>query len=216
MLVDQRLARILSAICWVAVLLLIAQILATSWFRYLANSEAPPPPIVANAFADPFLLVHVVTGMIALLLGPLQFLRAIRARLPAVHRATGRLYVASCAVAAPTGFMLALGTTAGPVAGAGFAMQALLWLLVTILGLRAAVERRFAEHREWMLRSYALTAAAITLRVMLPASFVLGFQFLPAYQAIAWLSWTTNLVLVEYYIRRKRVSIASYPALAAT
>jgi hypothetical protein len=131
-----------------------------------------------------------------------------------LHRATGRIYVVGCAIGAPTGFVLALGTTAGPVAGAGFAVQALLWAAFTWLAWRAAVERRFADHREWMLRSYACTAAAVTLRLMLPASAFLGFEFLAAYRVIAWLSWTANLALFEYYIRRSRDSTGTYVKVA--
>ncbi|HEX8527089.1 DUF2306 domain-containing protein, partial [Allosphingosinicella sp.] len=171
-------------------------------------------PILANAFANPFLVAHVATGVIALLLGPLQFVRRVRSRRPALHRATGMIYAAACAVAAPAGLMLALGTFAGPAAGAGFAIPALLLPVFTYFGLRAAMERRFAEHREWMIRSYALVATAITLRLMLPASGLLGFDFVPAYQVIAWLSWTTNLALAEYHIRRTRVSTAGYGTLA--
>lgn len=212
---DQRLARICLTTWWAAVVLLIAQIVTTSSLRYVTSSEPPPPPIVANAFASPFLFIHVVTGVIALVVGLLQFVPRIRMRVPALHRATGRIYVGACALSAPAGFMLALGTTAGPVASAGFAVQALLLPLFIYFGWRAAVERRFAEHREWMLRSYALTSAAITLRLMLPASAFLGLDFLPAYRAISWLAWTTNLVILEYYIHRKRVLTANYPALAA-
>lgn len=186
-----------------------------SVLRYLANSEPAPPPILANAFADPFLVAHVIGGVIALLAGPLQFVRRIRARRPALHRATGLIFVGACALAAPSGLMLALGTTAGPAAGAGFAIQALLLPVFAGLGLRAAVERRFAEHREWMLRSYALIAAAITLRLMLPASAWLGFEFLEAYRLIAWLAWTVSLALVEVHIRRTRRPPVRYEALAA-
>lgn len=211
---DQRIAPIFSTAWRAAVVLLTVEVATVSVLRYVANSEAPPPPIIANAFANPFLIVHVVAGVIALVVGPLQFVRRIRQRVPAVHRATGLIYVGASAVSAPAAFMLALGTTAGPVAGAGFAVLAVLLLFFTCLGLRAAIERRFADHREWMLRSYALTATAITLRLMLPAAGLLELEFLSAYRVIAWLSWTTNLVLVEFYIRRKRASIASYPTLA--
>jgi uncharacterized membrane protein len=213
---DQRLARICSATWWAALVLLTAHVVTTSSLRYVTNGEAPPPPIVANAFATPFLFIHVVTGVIALVVGLLQFVPRIRMRVPALHRATGRIYVGACAVSAPAGFMLALGTTAGSVAGTGFAVQALLLPLFTYLGWRAAIERRFAEHREWMLRSYALISAAITFRLMLPASVLLDLGFLPAYRAIAWLAWATNLVAAEYYLRRKRVLTTSYQTLATT
>lgn len=212
---DRRLASIPPILWRAAIVLLSLQIAAVSILRYLAQSEPAPPPILANAFADPFLAIHVVGGVIALLVGPLQFVRRIRARRPALHRATGLVFVAACAAAAPSGFVLALGTTAGPAAGAGFALLALLLAVFAGLGLRSALERRFAEHREWMLRAYALVAAAITLRLMLPASALLGFDFLEAYRVIAWLSWTMNLALVEAHIRRTRAPERRYPTLAA-
>jgi uncharacterized membrane protein len=211
---DQRLAPIFYTIWRSAIVLLTAEIAIVSLLRYLTDSGAPPPPILANAHAHPFLVAHVVGGVTALVTGPLQFVRRIRARRPALHRASGKVYVAACAVAAPTGLMLALGTTAGPVAAAGFAIPALLLPVFTWLGVAAAIQRRFDEHREWMLRSYALIATAITLRLMLPASALLGFEFLPAYQAISWLSWMTNLALVEFHIRRIRAPRVSYGAPA--
>lgn len=211
---DQRLKPILSTAWRAAVVLLTIQVAIVAVLKYLTDGGTPPPPILANAFANPFLVVHVVAGVLALVVGPLQFVRRIRARVPALHRATGLIYVAASAVSAPAGLVLALGTTAGPVAGAGFAILAVLLTLFTYLGLRAAIERRFADHREWMLRSYAMTATAITLRLMLPAAGLLEIDFVAAYRAIAWLSWMTNLALVEYYIRRKRSSATGYQALA--
>ncbi|THD35144.1 MAG: DUF2306 domain-containing protein [Sphingomonas sp.] len=193
------------AIAWRSLIALFTVEIATvSVLRYLTEHMPPPPPIVENAFAHPFLILHVVGGVTALLLGPLQFVRFVRTRWPGFHRVTGRLYVIACAIGAPAGFMLALGTTAGPVAVVGFAIPALLWPVFTGLGWRAAVERRFGDHREWMLRSYAITATAITLRLMLPASALLGYPFYPAYRVIAWLGWITNLAFVEFYIRRAR------------
>jgi uncharacterized membrane protein len=206
-------SQIYSASWRVAVALLSLEIATVSALRYFIGSEPPPPPVAANAFANPFLILHVIGGVTALLLGPLQFVRRIRTRRPALHRATGRIYAGACALAAPAGFMLALGTTSGPVAGAGFAIPALLLPVFIFLGVRAAIERRFDAHREWMLRSYAIVSVAITLRLMLPASALLGFGFFPAYRVISWLSWTTNLALFEWHIRRTRAADAGYGRL---
>lgn len=201
---------------WRAIIVLLTiEIAIVSALRYFTGLEPPPPPIVANAFARPFLVLHVAAAVIALLVGPLQFVLRIRARRPAFHRAAGRIYVVACALGAPAGFVLALGTTAGPVAGAGFAVQAMLWALFTGLAWRAAVEGRFADHRDWMLRSYALAAAAITLRLMLPAALFAGLDFVPVYRVIAWLAWTVNLAAFEYHIRRNRNSAATYAAFAS-
>jgi hypothetical protein len=209
------LPRICRAAGFLALILLALQISYVSAMRYLTGAEAGPTPVVANAFANPFLVLHVIGGIVALVIGPFQFIAAIRARWPRIHRATGLTYIAACAVAAPAGLVLSVGTTAGPVAGAGFAALSLLLLYFSGQGLRSALARRFDEHREWMLRSFALTAAAITLRLMIPASFMLGFDFVASYRVIAWLCWTTNLAMVELYIRRRRVSVGHFETLGA-
>jgi uncharacterized membrane protein len=210
-------ARIWSPLWRTVLVLLTLQIAATTAMRYLAATDAPPPPIVANAYADPFLLIHAVSGMIALLLGPAQFVRRLRAAMPALHRATGKAYVAACAVAAPSGLMLALGTTAGPVAATAFALQAALLPVFVYFGARAAIDRRTGVHGEWMLRAYGLIAGAITLRLTLPAGMIAGYDFLTAYQASAWLAWMINLGLIEWHIRRGRGrgSDGRFGALAA-
>ncbi len=52
-----------------------------------------------------------------------------------------------------------------------------------------------------MLRSFALTFSAITLRFW---KVILVYLFQPApmdvYQIIAWLGWIPNLLIVEYYL----------------
>ena len=210
-----RLAPIYSAAWRAAIVLLTVQISIDSTLRYITASQPAPDPILANAFATPFLVLHVVGAMIALIVGPLQFVRAIRTRWPAFHRMTGRIYVLGCAIGAPTGLVLALGTTAGPIAAIGFAIPAVLWPVFTWFGLRAAIDRRLDDHRDWMLRSYALIASGITLRLMLPAALMAGYEFFPAYRVISWLTWTTNLTLCEYFIRRNRTWTAARARLAS-
>jgi uncharacterized membrane protein len=209
-----RLAPLASNTLRVLIVLFTVEIAVVSILKYFTSLAEPPEPVVANAFANPFLAIHVIGGVIALLVGPLQFVRRIRERRPAVHRASGRIFVVACLVAAPSGFVLAVGTVAGPFAAVGFAIPALLWPLFTFLGVRAVLERRIDDHREWMLRSYAVTANAITLRLLLPASGLLGFSFLDAYPVIAWLGWIMNLAGVEYYIRRNRVADTPVSGLA--
>ena len=56
-----------------------------------------------------------------------------------------------------------------------------------------------------MLRSYALTFAALTLRMWLPVLIAgLGMSFESAYQIVSWLAWVPNLVVMEGYIRMRR------------
>jgi len=58
------------------------------------------------------------------------------------------------------------------------------------------------NHRRWMIRSYSLTLAGVTLRIYLPLSIASGIPFLDAYQAIAWACWVPNLLVVEWWLLR--------------
>jgi len=192
-----------SVVLFGLLLLFSLEIGIVSLLKYFTDSMEAPPPVLGNAFARPFLLVHVVAGVVALVLVPLQLVPAIRARWPSIHRANGRIYAIACAIAAPAGFMLALGTFAGPVAAVGFAIPALLWPVFTAIGIRAAITGDFDQHRRWMLRSFAICANAITLRILLPLAMIAGYEFTPAYRVIAWLGWIINLVAVELMLRRR-------------
>ena len=82
--------------------------------------------------------------------------------------------------------------------------MAVLWLASTGLGWVAIRRGERTLHREWMMRSYALTLAAVTLRIYVPLTQIAGLPFEDAYRAIAWLCWVPNLLLAEWLIRRLR------------
>ena len=170
-------------------------------YRYLAGIEPLAPNIVANLYARPFLYLHVAGAATALLVMPLQFLTPLRARRPKLHGWIGRLYVAGCTAGGLGGFVLAFGSTAGLPVTLGFGLLAPIWAGVTIMGWRTAVARRFQEHRAWMIRSAALTFAAVTLRLYLPILQLAGLNFLLAYRLTAFISWIPNLILAELYLR---------------
>ncbi|ASP36693.1 hypothetical protein CHH27_07415 [Labrenzia sp. VG12] len=147
---------------------------------------------------------HIGVAPIALAVMPFQFLSGLRARRPAVHRWLGRLYVAAILVSGLSGLQLAFYTTAGSFAGTGFALLAVIWLGTTGAALVFALRRQFARHRFWMLRSAALTFAAVTLRVYLGILTGLGVEFETAYQLVAWLAWVPNALVMEAYLWTER------------
>lgn len=187
---------------WIALAVLSAAIAIPS-FRYLLHTGPVGPNVAANRNLHPWILAHAASAASALLVGPLQFLPGLRARRPALHRWTGRLYVAGCAVGGVAGIALALGVSTGPIAVAGFLSLALAWLSVTGQAFLTARARRIAEHRRWMIRSFALTFAAVTLRVYLGFAFLPHVDFTRAYQAISWLCWVPNLLAAEMIVRRR-------------
>jgi len=160
------------------------------------------PAILANPFYNPWLVIHVLGAATALLIGPVQFVPRVRARYPAWHRRTGQVYVAGCLIGGVAGFVVACGSTAGPIAKVGFGALAIAWFFTTAQAWRMALQRRFVRHRVWMIRSFALTYAAVTLRVYLLGLPLLPISPLAGYQAISFLCWIPNLLIAELYVRR--------------
>ena len=144
------------------------------------------------------LALHIAFAAVALAAGPWQLSTRLRATSLGRHHWMGRAYVAGVFVGGAAALLLATQARGGFPARSGFAMLAVLWIASTLIGFVRVLERDRAAHRIWMIRSYALTLAAITLRIYLPVSQALGMPFEPAYQAIAWLCWVPNIVCVEW------------------
>ncbi len=167
-----------ARIGWAIVALLCLGIAAYS-ARYLLHPPRTPAEALGNPRGVPWLLIHVAGSVTALLVGSAQLLPALRQGSRAPHRWTGRVYVLGCLVGGGAGLVLVPESYAGPIASAGFGSLAIIWIATTLLGWRAAVQGRLVEHRRWMIRSWALTLAAVTLRLYLPLVMVFELPFLP-------------------------------------
>ena len=116
-----------------------------------------------QVIADRHLLIpHTLSGMLALLIGPIQFSSRFRNRHLTIHRVLGRIYVLSVFVGAATGVALASGRPGFP----GTSMQAAAWVVCTTAALITARNRRIIQHRQWMARSYAVTFTFVSSRVL--------------------------------------------------
>src|SRR6201997_1950391 len=114
-----------------------------------------------QVIADRHLLIpHTLSGLIALIAGPLQF--SSRLRDLKFHRVLGRLYVVSVFVGAFTGIALAAGRPGLP----GTSMQAAAWIVCTTAAFITARNRQIVQHRQWMARSYAVTFTFVSSRVL--------------------------------------------------
>lgn len=148
---------------------------------------------------------HVFAAAVALILGPFQFSATLRARHPALHRWSGRLYLTvGVLVGGVSGLYMAAHAYGGLAARLGFACLALGWLYTGLRAYRAIRARDIAAHRRWMVRNFALTFAAVTLRLWLPSAMASGVAFELAYPVIAWLCWVPNLLIAEFVFNRSR------------
>lgn len=143
---------------------------------------------------------HVLGSGVALLIGGFQFLPGLRARRPRLHRATGRVYLIAVLIGGLGGATLALSADGGLVARVGFATLAVVWLISGWQAFRAIRRGDIASHRRWMMRNFALTFAAVTLRIYLGLGQAAGIPFDELYRLVAWLCWVPNLLVAEWWL----------------
>jgi hypothetical protein len=116
-----------------------------------------------QVIADRHLLIpHTLTGIFALLIGPINFSSRIRNRYLKFHRVLGYIYFISVFIGAATGVALASGRPGFP----GTCGQAAAWVVCTTAAFITARNRHFVQHRQWMARSYAVTFTFVSSRVL--------------------------------------------------
>ena len=148
--------------------------------------------------------VHVFMSMGVLVAGFTQFSSFILQKYPRVHRAMGYAYIVNILfITGPAAFIMACYANGGNYSRLAFGLLAVLWWSFTFWAIRAVWQRNFAAHRAYMVRSYALTLSAVTLRAW---KYVLVWAFHPppmtVYRLVAWLGFVPNLLVAEWLIRR--------------
>lgn len=156
-------------------------------------------PIHTRLFEMPalFFYMHTLGGAIALALAPFQLLQQASV---GRHKLIGYIYVLAVSVSALAGLYMAQDAYGGMPSTIALSILSILWLVSTYMGIYAATKKDISAHRRWMLRSAALTFAAITLRLISPALYTV-YNLYEAQQIIYWSCWIINLVIAEYYIR---------------
>lgn len=160
----------------------------------------------------PLLLLHIFPSFVALIIGWIQFNPSFRIRNPKAHRLIGRIYVGCVALGAITGVIVGLYTTSY-VRQIAFLTLSVLWFVTGWQGFRSARQRRFDEHRIWMIRNYAITLVAATARLVTPVCiliFILGgkntegggveFVLEHVLEVNIWLALVVNMVIAEWLV----------------
>jgi len=146
--------------------------------------------------------LHVFLSIFTLTAGFTQFSGYVVRKYKKLHRAFGYLYVCDVLfLAGPSALIMGFYANGHAPAKLSFVLLAVLWMLFTFFALHQARQKQFTQHRNWMIRSYALTLSAISLRLL--AYFLPKFLIMDGvteYTLIAWLSWTVNLLIAEIII----------------
>lgn len=179
-----------------------------------SKSRVPPPPGLPWYYG--LLSVHVVFASVAMLTSVFQVWPWFRQRHLKAHRVMGRLYVfAGVLPAGICAFVLATVTPFGPAASLSGMVMGPLWITFTIVAYRMARQKRFVEHRRWMLRSWALTMSIITNRIWaVVMTLILQPQLQTTFDGDArlmvysitgvttWAGWIFPLLVAEWWLER--------------
>ncbi len=153
-----------------------------------------------------FSRLHIIPSGIALILGAFQFHPGLRRRWIRVHRFSGRIYVLMVLIGAIGGLFLAWYAPRSFATQLGFGSLAVIWFYSGLMAYRAIRAGNIKLHRQWMIRSYALTLAGVTLRLQLGVfQGFFGLDFDASYDIVAWFSWVPNLVIAEWLFIQARL-----------
>lgn len=172
-------------------------------FRSDINFLLEKQELVFNVFWRTAFYIHITGGMLAILIGPFQFLKPIRRKRMALHKRLGKLYIGAILfLAGPTGLYMAFYAEGGWMGSLGFTVMSLLWLWTTYRAYETIRQRDYNGHVRWITRSYALSFAAVTLRLYVPlTSGVLDLPEEFVVTSSAWVSWIPNLIAAELILK---------------
>jgi uncharacterized membrane protein len=181
-------------------------LIAVATRRILYLSSAPVNLDVGFA-RHPFLtLAHIIPGLVFVVLGPFQFMAGPRKRRPALHRWTGRIFLADALMIGVTALIMspqmAIG---GALETAATFVFGVLFLFALGKGFAAIRARRIAEHRRWMIRAYAVGLAVATVRPIIGVFFATSsLTHLTPHDFFGiafWLGFILSLAAAETWIR---------------
>jgi uncharacterized membrane protein len=156
-------------------------------------------------------LSHIIPGLLFMLLGPFQFSKTIRNTHPRWHRVNGRIFLMCGYVIGVSALVMSVAMPA--IGGVNQAVATTLFGILFLLALTKAFRhirrREIPQHREWMIRAYAIGLAVATIRP------IIGFFFATSpltgltphdfFGTAFWLGFTVQTIAAEVYIHATAV-----------
>ncbi len=150
--------------------------------------------------------IHAFTCVFCLFAGFTQFSSFLLKEHRALHRLMGRLYAITILIINfPVALIMAYYANGLIPSRIAFFILDVLWFTFTLKAVIAIRKKDVKSHREWMIRSFALTFSAITNRTWkLVLAHYLPIDNLSLYMLDAWLGFVPNILVAELIIRFTR------------
>lgn len=177
--------------------------------RFIAKDAIPffsfEQEALGRFFENKYVLIlHISCGIMAMILGPFQFWNSLRINFPKRHRIIGRIYIIAIILGTICATYLAWTTGVAIHWSWAFALQAsaAVWIICVLLALRAVMQKRFQQHREWMIKSYVSTYSFVFFRFMndSPLAENLG-DFLERGPTLGWISFAVPIFITEIVLQ---------------
>ena len=148
--------------------------------------------------------IHIFAGSVCILTALIQFSRYILKKSKAIHRWSGKVYVAVVLfLGAPTGLYMSFFAKGSFWERLLFMFMAAVWFITTLYGLSTIHKRNIVAHKVWMMRSYAMAMTAVTFRVYHIVFYLLDWGHLENYELSLWISVLGNMLFAEWIIYRQ-------------
>jgi hypothetical protein len=208
---------LIALVGWMIVLSIAFYFIYTNALRYFDFSNTvvyTSGPTGSKPFKA-FLVTHVAGGVLALLIGPLQFSTLIRKKYAPLHKIIGKVYLICILVSGLAATYLAIVHNLLIKHEFTFAIGALAmgfaWFVTAGMALWAIKKRNFLQHQEWMIRSYVLTSNFILFRLMFYGLFSIeNFPYRNELAGITvWASWAVPLFITEVVLQAKKIHLSN-------
>lgn len=183
--------------------------LAALWFIF---RNAAPYLSMSREYYGPYfwprrwmLMLHIVGGITALTVGVVQLWLGLTHRTSRLHRVLGKVYVGAIFIGSIGGFYLALTINGNVPYASGLFFVCVAWVVTTAMAVFAIRHRNVAQHREWMLRSYAVTFAFVLFRFGSDELAAMGLALNEVQGTMAWAAWVVPLVLLEPALQLRKL-----------
>ena len=151
--------------------------------------------------------VHVFSSIFSLCAGFTQFSNSVLQVYKKLHKLVGKLYVYDILlINFPAGMIMAIYANGEIQSKLAFIMLDCLWFWYTYKAVVFIRKGDVVNHKNYMIRSYALTCSAITLRtwkIIFTHTLTIDPSLL--YMIDAWMGFVPNLLFAEWLIRKKKL-----------
>ncbi len=217
----RRNEKLYRALLWTGTVILIITLFVSTFMRtsgindFYRTGLYPPVGDIEYGYArNPLLtLLHILPGALFIVLGALQFMRPLRHNYPAIHRRTGRIYLAIGFLVGITALIMSVKIRFGGIAESSAVILFSSFFLYSLIRAYRHIRRKeFDKHREWMIRAYSIGIAVATMRPLIGLFF--AFTSLPFNKFFGpsfWIAFILHSIVAEWWIHYTRASALRQP-----